>query len=75
MIRELSNKEIAARMFGESECPIRINFAGGEPSILGDTFLEIVKFAREMGFETSIITNLSFAICVTVRKILWRIFD
>jgi radical S-adenosyl methionine domain-containing protein 2 len=57
LIRELSNKEAAAGIFGESERPIRINFAGGEPSILGDSFLAIAKFVREMEFETSMITN------------------
>jgi len=57
LIRELSNKKAAARIFGESERPIRINFAGGEPSILGDRFLAIAERVSEMGFETSIITN------------------
>lgn len=57
ILNALSDRKAAVRKFGESELPIRINFAGGEPLILGGKFLEIVKLAKEMGFETSIITN------------------
>jgi radical S-adenosyl methionine domain-containing protein 2 len=57
LIHELSNKKAAARIFGESERSTRINFAGGEPLLLGNEFLGIIKLTKEMGFETSIITN------------------
>jgi radical S-adenosyl methionine domain-containing protein 2 len=36
---------------------VRLNVAGGEPSILGDRLLEIAKVAREVGFQLSIISN------------------
>jgi radical S-adenosyl methionine domain-containing protein 2 len=36
---------------------VRLNLAGGEPSILGDRLLEIVQVAREVGFQVSIISN------------------
>ena len=36
---------------------VRINFAGGEPLILGDKFFGIVEQAKLLGFKTSIITN------------------
>jgi radical S-adenosyl methionine domain-containing protein 2 len=36
---------------------LRLNLAGGEPSILGDRLLEIAQAAREVGFELSIISN------------------
>jgi radical S-adenosyl methionine domain-containing protein 2 len=36
---------------------LRLNLAGGEPSILGDRLLEIVHAARGVGFRVSIISN------------------
>jgi len=60
ILNELSNKEAAYRKFGGTGKPIRINFAGGEPLILYKEFLAIIKLAKEMKFETSIITNGSF---------------
>lgn len=35
----------------------RINFVGGEPLLLGSKLIEIAKHAKDMGLETSIITN------------------
>jgi len=57
IIGELSNRDALPKEFVESGRPIRINFAGGEPSLLGRRFPRIVKLAKEKGFETSIITN------------------
>lgn len=39
---------------------VRINFAGGEPLILGSKFFDIVHLAKSLGFKTSIITNGHF---------------
>jgi radical S-adenosyl methionine domain-containing protein 2 len=36
---------------------VRLNFAGGEPMLLGQRFLDAVKFANQLGFRTSLITN------------------
>lgn len=36
---------------------VRLNFAGGEPMILGNTFITALKLAKQKGFQTSIITN------------------
>ncbi|WP_025563288.1 MULTISPECIES: viperin family antiviral radical SAM protein [unclassified Psychromonas] len=36
---------------------VRINIAGGEPMMLGDTFLNILRLAKKKGFKTSVITN------------------
>ena len=36
---------------------VRLNFAGGEPMMLGDTFITALKLAKQKGFKTSIITN------------------
>ncbi|WP_191602490.1 viperin family antiviral radical SAM protein [Marinomonas algicola] len=36
---------------------VRLNFAGGEPMLLGQRFLDAVKFANRLGFRTSLITN------------------
>lgn len=44
---------------GHSIQNIRINFAGGEPLLLGDKLINIVKKANHSGFKTSIITNAS----------------
>lgn len=38
---------------------IRINFAGGEPLLLGERLITIIKKANQLGFKTSIITNAS----------------
>lgn len=36
---------------------VRLNFAGGEPMLLGNKFITALKSAKEKGFKTSIITN------------------
>ena len=36
---------------------VRINIAGGEPMMLGDTFSNILRLAKKKGFKTSVITN------------------
>ncbi|MUJ21019.1 viperin family antiviral radical SAM protein [Aliivibrio fischeri] len=36
---------------------VRLNFAGGEPMILGKTFVTTLMLAKQKGFKTSIITN------------------
>ncbi|WP_285163245.1 viperin family antiviral radical SAM protein [Shewanella goraebulensis] len=36
---------------------VRLNFAGGEPVMLGGRFIEAVLLAKKLGFRTSIITN------------------
>jgi len=39
---------------------VRLNFAGGEPMLLGERFLSAFKQAHELGFRTSIITNAHY---------------
>ncbi len=39
---------------------VRLNFAGGEPMLLGKRFAEALEYAKYKGFRTSIITNASF---------------
>lgn len=39
---------------------VRINFAGGEPMLLGSKFFETLALAKEKGFKTSVITNGSY---------------
>jgi len=39
---------------------VRINFAGGEPMILGKRFKDILVYAKNLGFKLSIITNGSY---------------
>ncbi|GGO77599.1 radical SAM protein [Marinobacterium nitratireducens] len=39
---------------------VRLNFAGGEPMLLGDRFVQALHRAQDCGFETSIITNGHF---------------
>lgn len=39
---------------------VRINFAGGEPMLLGKRFSDALLYARAKGFRTSIITNGAF---------------
>jgi radical S-adenosyl methionine domain-containing protein 2 len=36
---------------------VRLNFAGGEPMMLGNTFITALKLAKQKGFKTSTITN------------------
>lgn len=36
---------------------VRLNFAGGEPMMLGDTFITALMLAKQKGFKTSTITN------------------
>lgn len=36
---------------------VRLNFAGGEPMMLGETFVTALTLAKQKGFKTSIITN------------------
>ncbi|GIC75616.1 viperin family antiviral radical SAM protein [Moritella sp. F3] len=36
---------------------VRINFAGGEPMMLGSAFSTILMLAKQKGFKTSLITN------------------
>ncbi|WP_441258159.1 viperin family antiviral radical SAM protein [Vibrio sp. Vf1514] len=36
---------------------VRLNFAGGEPLLLKQRFIEALDYARELGFDVSIITN------------------
>ncbi len=39
---------------------VRLNFAGGEPMLLGKRFSDALFYAKEKGFRTSIITNAAF---------------
>lgn len=39
---------------------VRLNFAGGEPMLLGKRFTEALLYAKSKGFRTSIITNGAF---------------
>ena len=41
--------------------PIRINFAGGEPLLLKNKLLSMIKAAKDCGFKVSIITNASLS--------------
>ncbi|MGZ7419185.1 hypothetical protein ACXWTO_09050, partial [Streptococcus pyogenes] len=36
---------------------VRLNFAGGEPLLLKQRFIDALDYAIELGFDTSIITN------------------
>jgi len=38
---------------------LRLNLAGGEPSILGERLLDITRAAKQVGFEVSLISNAS----------------
>lgn len=38
---------------------LRLNLAGGEPSILGERLLDITRAAKQLGFEVSLISNAS----------------
>lgn len=40
----------------------RINFAGGEPLLLGDSLYKVASLAKEKGFKTSLITNGSLLV-------------
>lgn len=50
----LSENALKAKMGYEN---VRLNFAGGEPMLLGQRFLDAVTFASTLGFKTSLITN------------------
>lgn len=39
---------------------VRINFAGGEPMLLGQRFSDALFYTKSKGFRTSIITNAAF---------------
>jgi len=39
---------------------VRLNFAGGEPMVLGQRFVDALLYAKTKGFRTSIITNGAF---------------
>lgn len=39
---------------------VRLNFAGGEPMVLGQRFVNALLYAKSKGFRTSIITNGAF---------------
>jgi radical S-adenosyl methionine domain-containing protein 2 len=39
---------------------VRLNFAGGEPMVLGQRFVDALLYAKSKGFRTSIITNGAF---------------
>lgn len=39
---------------------VRLNFAGGEPMVLGQRFSDALLYAKSKGFRTSIITNGAF---------------
>ncbi|HBK3325505.1 TPA: radical SAM protein [Vibrio parahaemolyticus] len=51
------NPEIK-RMLGYQD--VRLNFAGGEPMMLGSAFSTALVMAKQKGFQTSIITNGSY---------------
>lgn len=36
---------------------VRVNFAGGEPLMIGDSFIEILKKTKDIGLKSSLITN------------------
>jgi radical S-adenosyl methionine domain-containing protein 2 len=57
LFKNLSKKNIAGKAIGENITGVRINFAGGEPLMLGKNFEKIVGMAKIFGFETSLITN------------------
>jgi radical S-adenosyl methionine domain-containing protein 2 len=39
---------------------VRLNFAGGEPMVLGNVFATALVMAKQKGFKTSVITNGSY---------------
>jgi len=53
----LSNNPLRQSMAYSS---VRLNFAGGEPMLLGKRFSDALFYARSKGFKTSIITNAAF---------------
>jgi len=57
----LEIKECGYLPFGDKNISqdIRINFAGGEPLLLGEKLITVIKGANKLGFKTSIITNAS----------------
>ncbi|USD37977.1 viperin family antiviral radical SAM protein [Ferrimonas sp. SCSIO 43195] len=48
---------------------VRINFAGGEPVMLGGRFVKAVLLAKSLGFRTSIITNGHLLSTTMMRRI------
>lgn len=48
---------------------VRLNIAGGEPSVLGDRLLETAQIAQEVGFRLSIISNGSGLTPKVVREL------
>lgn len=48
---------------------VRLNFAGGEPLLHGDRIPDLVRFASELGFKTSLITNGSRLSASLLREI------
>lgn len=48
---------------------VRINFAGGEPVMLGSRFIDAILFAKQLGFATSIITNGHLLSTAMLKKI------
>jgi radical S-adenosyl methionine domain-containing protein 2 len=46
------------RILADSQKFRKINFAGGEPTLIPH-ICELIKYAKELGFETSIVTNAS----------------
>lgn len=48
---------------------LRLNLAGGEPSILGDRLVGIVQAAREVGFRVSLISNASRLTPLMIRQL------
>jgi radical S-adenosyl methionine domain-containing protein 2 len=59
LLDELSDKKSVSERVGAEVDSVRINFAGGEPLMpaVYQSFSDILKRAKGMGFETSIITN------------------
>ncbi len=60
-----ATKKIITDLYGYSirEYPnskARINFAGGEPLLLGAHLKEYIEYSKSLGFSTSLITNGSF---------------
>jgi radical S-adenosyl methionine domain-containing protein 2 len=53
----LSNNPLKQAMTYSS---VRLNFAGGEPMLLGNRFSDALLHAKSKGFRTSIITNAAF---------------
>lgn len=61
-----SNNQIRQELGYQS---VRINFAGGEPVMLGARFVSALLFAKSIGFNTSLITNGHFLSPTMLRRI------